>query len=230
MPSAMPGSPPVGGSGLDIDATLAILERAYPYHPMSEVTGCEPFRVLVACLLSLRSKDELTMTVCEQLFPRAQTPQAFAALDAETLAQWIYPIGFYRNKARTIIHVSQELIARFGGAVPDDLDALLTLKGVGRKTANLVVSLGFDKPAICVDTHVHRIMNRLGYIDARTPEATEMALRAQLPPRWWRTVNRVLVCHGKDCCKPIGAQCDRCPVAAHCAKIAVKPRPVPAHR
>lgn len=218
---------PPAPSPAAIDAILTTLAHTYPHHPMSEVTGCEPFKVLIACLLSLRSKDELTMDVCQRLFARVSTPQAFAELEADMLADWIYPIGFYRTKARTLIAVSRDLLARFDGAVPGDLDTLLTLKGVGRKTANLVVSLGFNQPAICVDTHVHRIMNRLGYVATRTPEATEMALRATLAPHWWGVVNRVLVCHGKDCCKPIGAQCDRCPVRTACPQIDVRPRRAP---
>src|SRR5581483_5869345 len=140
----------------------------------------DPFRVLIACLLSLRTKDETTGPAAARLFALADTPEALRRLSPRTIERAIYPVGFYRTKARVLREVSRDLIERFGGRVPDDIDALLTLKGVGRKTANLVVTQGFNKPGICVDVHVHRISNRLGYVTTRTPEETEAALRRRL--------------------------------------------------
>jgi endonuclease-3 len=139
-----------------------------------------------------------------------------------TIEHAIFPVGFYRTKARVILGVSRDLLDRFGGRVPDDLDALLTLKGVGRKTANLVVTVGFGKPGICVDTHVHRISNRLGFVRTRTPEETEQALRAKLPRRYWIELNDLLVAFGQNICRPLGPHCSRCPVATRCPRIGVR--------
>jgi endonuclease-3 len=142
-------------------------------------------------------------------------------LSARRLQRAIYPVGFYRTKTRVILGLCRDLLARFGGRVPDDLDALLTLKGVGRKTANLVVTVGFAKPGICVDTHVHRISNRLGYVRTRTPEQTEMALRAKLPRRYWIGYNDLLVSFGQNVCTPLSPRCSRCPVRELCRKVGV---------
>jgi endonuclease-3 len=142
-------------------------------------------------------------------------------LTARAIERLIYPVGFYRTKARVILGICRDLLARFGGRVPDDLDALLTLKGVGRKTANLVVTMGFGKPGICVDTHVHRISNRLGYVRTRTPDQTEMALRAKLPRRHWIGYNDLLVSFGQNVCTPISPRCSRCPVSGLCRKVGV---------
>jgi endonuclease-3 len=206
---------------------LSILDEAYPDHPMGDLTAGQPYLVLVACILSLRTKDEVSIPASQRLFKLAQTPKAMVQLDAETIASTIYPTGFYKTKAVTIIEASQALLDRFDGQVPNTIEALLTLKGVGRKTANLVVGLGHRLPAICVDTHVHRICNRLGYLQTSTPDATEFALRDHLPVPFWQVINRVMVRHGQDCCKPIGPRCDVCPVIADCAQVGVKPRTPP---
>ena len=145
----------------------------------------DPFRVLIACLLSLRTKDETTGPAAERLFALADTPAVMLRLPAPAIERAIFPVGFYRTKARVILGVCRDLLEHFGSRVPDTIDELLTLKGVGRKTANLVVTVGFGKPGICVDIHVHRISNRLGYVRTRTPEKTEVALRACLPRRDW---------------------------------------------
>lgn len=207
-----------------IGKILQILEETYQTHPMGDVTERDPYRVLIGCILSLRTKDEVTIPACERLFSKADTPESLLKLSPEEIQRIIYPVGFYRNKSQTLREVSQDLIDRYGGQVPDTIDELLTLKGVGRKTANLVVGLGHQKPAICVDTHVHRINNRLGYIETQTPDETEAALRAKLPVKYWDIVNRVLVRHGQEICKPIGARCDICPVEKYCLKVDVKPR------
>jgi len=181
----------------------------------------DPFRVLIACLLSLRTQDSTTGPAAARLFAVAATPQAMLTLPARRIEQLIYPVGFYRTKARVLLGVSRDLIDRFGGRVPDDIDALLTLKGVGRKTANLVVTMGYGKPGICVDTHVHRISNRLGYVRTRTPEQTEMALRATLPRRFWIGYNDLLVSFGQNICAPLSPKCSQCPVNDLCPKVGV---------
>ena len=176
----------------------------------------------MACLLSLRTQDTTTGPAAARLFALADTPHAMLELSARTIERAIYPVGFYRTKARVILGLSRDLLDRFDGGVPDDIDALLTLKGVGRKTANLVVTLGFDKPGICVDTHVHRISNRLGYVRTRTPDETEMALRAKLPPRYWIGYNDLLVTFGQNVCAPVSPKCSVCPVARLCRRVGVR--------
>ena len=176
----------------------------------------------MACLLSLRTQDTTTGPAAARLFALADTPRAMLELSARTIERAIYPVGFYRTKARVILGLSRDLLDRFAGRVPDDIDALLTLKGVGRKTANLVVTLGFDKPGICVDTHVHRISNRLGYVRTRTPDETEMALRAKLPSRYWIGYNDLLVTFGQNVCAPVSPKCSLCPVARLCRRVGVR--------
>ena len=176
----------------------------------------------MACLLSLRTQDTTTGPAAARLFALADTPHAMLELSARTIERAIYPVGFYRTKARVIRGLSRDLLERFDGGVPDDIDALLTLKGVGRKTANLVVTLGFDKPGICVDTHVHRISNRLGYVRTRTPDETEMALRAKLPSRYWIGYNDLLVTFGQNVCAPVSPKCSVCPVARWCRRVGVR--------
>ena len=181
----------------------------------------DPFRVLIACILSLRTQDTTTGPAAARLFAVADTPERLLALTPARIARLIYPVGFYRTKARVILGISRDLLARYGGRVPDSIDALLTLDGVGRKTANLVVTLGFNKPGICVDTHVHRISNRLGYVRTRNPEETEMALRATLPRRFWIGYNDLLVAFGQNVCAPISPKCSTCPVSNLCRRVGV---------
>jgi len=181
----------------------------------------DSFRLLIGCLLSLRTKDETTYPAAVRLFRLADRPEAMLRLTPRQIERAIFPVGFYRTKARVILGVCRDLLTRFDGKVPDDLDALLTLKGVGRKTANLVVTLGFGKPGICVDTHVHRISNRLGYVKTKTPEQTEMALREKLPRRYWIDYNDLLVTFGQNICKPLSPLCSRCPVQRRCLKVGV---------
>ena len=182
----------------------------------------DPFRVLISCLLSLRTKDETTGPASQRLFALADTPQKMVQLTAQEIERAIYPVGFYRTKAKTIIEICRVLLAEHGGLVPADMDALLRMKGVGRKTANLVLTQGFAKAAICVDTHVHRISNRWGYVQTGSPNETEMALRERLPRRYWSGYNDLLVAFGQTICKPISPLCDtRCPVRAYCPQIGV---------
>jgi len=206
-----------------IDAVIRTLRREVRQwrEPVVGRYKDDPFTTLISCLLSLRTKDATTRTASERLFRLARTPQRMRQLSVRTIERAIYPVGFYHTKARTIRTVCQTLIDRYGGRVPGDLDALLTITGVGRKTANLVVTLAFRRPGICVDTHVHRISNRWGYVRTKTPEATEMALRRRLPPRYWRTYNDLLVSFGQNLCHPTSPWCSRCQLSPLCPKIGV---------
>ena len=181
----------------------------------------DPYQILVSCLLSLRTKDQVTHQASHRLFQLATTPQQMVRLSREKIRKAIYPVGFYKTKARTVQGVSRDILDRFGGKVPDTLEELLSLKGVGRKTANLVVTLGFHKPGICVDTHVHRISNRLGLVRTKTPEKTEEALRRTLPPQYWIEWNDLLVSFGQNLCKPISPLCSQCPIERYCPRIGV---------
>jgi endonuclease-3 len=181
----------------------------------------DPFTTLLSCLLSLRTKDETTRAASRRLFRLARTPRRMLALSTRTIERAIYPVGFYRTKAKTIRSVCRTLLRRYHGEVPDELEELLTIKGVGRKTANLVVTLAFHKDGICVDTHVHRISNRWGYVSTKTPEQTEMALRRLLPRRHWQTYNDLLVTFGQNLCHPTSPWCSRCPLERRCAKVGV---------
>lgn len=181
----------------------------------------DPFRVLISCILSQQTKDEVTRVASERLYRLADRPDTMRTLRERQIERAIYPVSFYRIKAKAIREVCQALLTRFSGRVPDSLEALLSLNGVGRKTANLVVTVGFRKPGICVDTHVHRISNRWGYVRAKTPEQTEMALRRKLPKRHWIYYNDLLVPFGQHLCRPISPFCSRCPVERWCAKVGV---------
>jgi len=181
----------------------------------------DPFRVLIACILSLRTQDTTTGPAAERLFAAADTPRAMRRLSPSEIERRIYPVGFYRTKARVILGICRDLLDRFGGRVPDAIDDLLTLRGVGRKTANLVVTVGYGQPGICVDTHVHRISNRLGYVRTPTPDATEMALRAKLPRRFWIGYNDLLVAFGQNVCAPVSPRCSVCPVRPLCRRVGV---------
>jgi len=183
-----------------------------------------PFKILISCLLSLRTKDEVTEKAAEKLFSRAISPENMANLSLQEIEKLIYPVGFYRNKAKTIKKISEILYKKYNGKVPSTLQGLLSLPGVGRKTANLVLSLGFKKPGICVDTHVHRIANRWGYVKTKSPHQTEFALREKLPQKYWIEFNRMLVAFGKTICRPISPFCSRCPVERFCDKVGVTKR------
>jgi len=189
---------------------------------VAQQTKRDPFRILIGCLLSLRTKDETTGPASARLFALADTPAAMLALPTRTIERAIFPVGFYRTKARVLHRVCRDLLERFDGRVPSDLDALLTLHGVGRKTANLVVTFAFDLPGICVDTHVHRISNRLGFVRTRTPDETEQALRRRLPRRHWIGLNDLLVAFGQNLCRPTSPHCSRCPIAGSCPRIGVR--------
>jgi endonuclease III len=212
----------------DIHRAMATLQAAAPNWTATALTevartmGRDPFKILIGCLLSLRTKDETTGPAAARLFALAGTPEAMVKLSADQVAKTIYPVGFYRTKALSILDICRVLVERHGGRVPDTMEGLLELKGVGRKTANLVLTLGFQTPAICVDTHVHRISNRWGYVRTKTPKDTESALRRKLPKEYWMVYNDLLVSFGQNLCKPISPLCRWCPLADMCPKVGVK--------
>jgi len=181
----------------------------------------DPFKVLISCILSLRTQDKVTGEASRRLFRLAQTPEALSRLPVRLIEKTIYPVGFYRVKAKNIKEMSAEIIAKHHGRVPDTIEELLTLKGVGRKTANLVITLGYKKNGICVDTHVHRIPNRWGLIRTKTPHQTEFTLREILPVRYWKELNSHLVAFGQGICKPISPLCSQCKIQSFCDRVGV---------
>ena len=206
----------------DIDKIVKILKDAE--QPRSEFvhlmdTFNDPYLVLIGCILSLRTNDRTTYPATLRMLELAKTPQAMMKVNVNDLAKAIYPVGFYENKARQIIELSRQIVEELGGKVPDVIEDLCRFKGVGRKTANLVLARGFNKPAICVDVHVHRIFNRLGYVKTKNPEETEFALREKLPKKYWIDINTLIVTHGQNVCKPIKPMCSSCPIEKYCAKI-----------
>lgn len=211
----------------NLDCVLRVLKRQVKTLPDPSVTLVgerwkNPFLVLISCILSLRTKDETTLPAAERLFHLADTPKAILRLTPRQIEEAVYPVGFYRTKARTILGICRDLVDKFNGRVPADLDTLLTFKGVGRKTANLVLTEGFGIPGICVDTHVHRISNRMGYVETTSPYETEMALRKKLPLRHWINYNAVLVAWGQNICRPLSPLCSRCGIRRYCARRGVK--------
>ncbi|MEW6500648.1 MAG: exodeoxyribonuclease III [Thermodesulfobacteriota bacterium] len=219
----------------DIEAVLAILEKAVralavPVVDLIAVQSKDPFKVLVATILSARTRDETTARAAAKLFARAPDQDSLERLGEEAIARLIHPVGFFRTKARHLALLPGLLRERFGGVIPQTVEELCELPGVGRKTANLVVAVAFGKPAICVDTHVHRIMNIWGYVATKTPFATEMALREKLPARYWLTVNSILVAFGQGICLPVRPHCDLCPVERWCPQLGVTPRVPPAQQ
>jgi len=181
----------------------------------------DPFRILVSTVISLRTKDEVTEAASGRLFDLADTPEGISGLRLATIRKVIYPAGFYKTKAKTLRDIARRLVAEYNSRVPDSVDELLTFKGVGRKTATLVVSLGYGIPAICVDTHVHRISNRLGLVETSNPTETEFALMDALAKRFWIGYNELLVSFGQTVCKPISPFCSTCPVKRSCPRIGV---------
>ncbi len=175
-----------------------------------------PYIVLICCILSLRTNDKTTIGASKRMLEMGKTPLEISKLDCDALARAIYPVGFYKNKAGQIIELSKALVKDYNSIVPNSIDELTKFKGVGRKTANLVLTKGYNIPALCVDTHVHRISNRLGLVDTKTPDETEMALRKTLPKKYWIDFNTLLVTHGQNICKPIKPNCELCSIRKYC--------------
>ncbi len=209
----------------DVDNVLRIIERENKRFVEPVVTTISreqtPFHVLISCLLSLRTKDQTTREASNRLFAVADNPEDMMKISATRIEKLIYPAGFYRTKARKIKEICDVLVKTYKGRVPDEIDELLKLNGVGRKTANLVVTLGYRKPGICVDTHVHRITNRWGYVKTRNPHETEFTLRKKLPQKYWLTVNDLLVTYGQNICVPVSPKCSICLINVYCKKAGV---------
>ncbi len=209
----------------EIDQIVQILKEQY-LNTLSALENVsrsrDPYKVLISCLLSLRTKDEVTAVASNRLLARAATPQAMVQLAKDEIEALIYPVGFYHRKAEQIREISRILIDEYNSKVPESLDELLKLKGVGRKTANIVITMGFKKQGIAVDTHVHRISNRLGLVTTKTPEQTEFALRDILPQKHWIVFNNLLVMHGQRICTPISPKCSICPLSEYCERAGVE--------
>jgi endonuclease-3 len=210
----------------DIGKVIARISKAMAHLPDPSVTLVgkkwkSPFLVLISCILSLRTKDETTLPASERLFSLANKPETLLKLSLAQIEKAIYPVGFYKTKARTIHGICHDILEKFDGKVPDEIDVLMTMKGVGRKTANLVLTEGFGKPAMCVDTHVHRISNRLGYVRTKSPDETEWALREKLPTKYWMEYNALLVTWGQNVCRPVSPICSTCPINDICRKQGV---------
>jgi len=210
----------------NIDDIVAILKRENKKYIVPIVTTISksksPFKVLISCLLSLRTKDKVTTEASNRLFKLASNPRQMLNMSTKDIEKAIYPVGFYITKSKRIKEICKTLLNDCGGAVPDEIDELLKLKGVGRKTANLVVTLGYGKLGICVDTHVHRISNRLGLIKTKTPEQTEFTLRKKLPQKHWLIYNDLLVTYGQNLCVPISPWCSKCKIYKYCKRVGVK--------
>ena len=198
---------------------LLKVTKTMPMPVVTEIkltTNKDAYKILISTMLSLRTKDVATRDASMRLFEKAGNPKEMLKLSEEKIAKLIYPVGFYRVKAKNILEVSKIITEDYDGKVPDEIDELLKFKGVGRKVANLVVTEAFDKDGICVDTHVHRISNRFGYVSTKKPEQTEFALRKKLPKEYWRVYNDTLVIYGQNLCKPINPMCDKCSVSKYC--------------
>ena len=204
---------------INIDKIVEILQNANQQR--SEFVNLmegfhNPYLVLIACILSLRTNDKTTYPATLRMLELAKTPQEMMNISEGDLANAIYPVGFYKNKAKQIIELSKTIVEKLNGKVPDTIENLTKFNGVGRKTANLVLAKGFGIPAICVDVHVHRIFNRIGYVITKTPDETEFALREKLPQKYWLDINTLMVTHGQNVCKPTKPKCDECPIREFC--------------
>ncbi len=209
-----------------IDDIVTILKRENKKYIVPIVTIVSmtksPFMVLISCLLSLRTKDKVTAEASNRLFKLADNPEKMLGLSIKNIEKAIYPVGFYKTKAKRIKEICRVLLDDYEGVVPNEIDELLKLKGVGRKTANLTVTLGYGKLGICVDTHVHRISNRLGLVKTKTPEQTEFALRKKLPQKHWLIYNDLLVTYGQNLCVPVSPWCSKCRIFKYCKRVGVK--------
>ncbi|MBN2552185.1 MAG: endonuclease III [Spirochaetales bacterium] len=204
--------------------TLREYVEGSPLPSVSEVAERrrDPFSILVSTMISLRTKDQVTAAASERLLRRAPAPRDLARMEEKEIAELIFPAGFYNTKAKNLKRMAEQLVSRHAGRVPEGMEQLLELPGVGRKTANLVRNLGYGLDGICVDTHVHRISNRLGWVHTKTPEQTEVALESVLPREYWIPINELLVRFGQMLCTPLSPFCSRCPVRRHCPRIGVE--------
>lgn len=211
----------------EIHEAITILREEVPRYVTPAVTIVtaetgDPFRILISCILSLRTQDKTTFEASERLFSKAPDPASLMKMEVEEIEELIYPVGFYRNKARDIKTISERLVSEYSSIVPNTIEGLLEFRGVGRKTANLVVTMGYKLPGICVDIHVHRITNRWGYVETKNPDATETALRKKLPKEYWLEINDLLVTYGQNLCKPISPFCSKCRLHEICKRVGVE--------
>jgi len=204
---------------MNIERVIALLKAHYG---KTFLQNREPFYVLISCILSHRTKDEVTYPAAKRLFKIAKNPKEMLGLSKRQIERAIFPVGFYKTKAKRIKDICSVLLKAYNGKVPNNFNELLKLKGVGRKTAGIVLTHGFGIPAMPIDTHCHRIANRLGWVKTRTPEQTERALMAIVPKRHWIELNELLVKHGQTICKPINPYCSKCFIARYCKKVGVK--------
>ena len=210
---------------MDIDKIVSCLHNDYKTNKVQHTEFVDfmenvkdPYLVLICCILSLRTNDKTTIKATRRMLKLAKTPDKMQFIDVDELSEAIYPVGFYKNKASQIIELSKIIVEKYNGIVPNEIEELIKFKGVGRKTANLVLTKGFNIPAICVDVHVHRICNRLGYVKTSSPDETEMALRKILPKKYWIDFNTLLVTHGQNICKPQKPNCSNCSISKYCNK------------
>jgi endonuclease-3 len=210
---------------VDIDSIVRILKitvKGFHMPVVSEISlRKDPYAVLFSCLLSLRTKDETTAAASKRLFKEAPDVYLLAKLPVKRIENLIYPVGFYKTKAKRIKDIANRIVKEYSGKVPDTIEELLKFRGIGRKTANIVITIGFRKPGVAVDTHVHRISNRLGYVKTNTPEQTEFALRAKLPKKYWIVYNDLLVTWGQNICKPVSPLCSKCAISRYCSRAGV---------
>ena len=211
----------------DIDSIYKILNKTVkdykvPIVDLVEARTKDPFKILVTTILSARTKDEVTARASVSLFKKVSVPKDINKLTIKQIEKLIYPVGFYKNKAKYLKKLPVVLKEKFNNKIPRTIEELIELPGVGRKTANLVMAVAFKIPAICVDVHVNRIMNRFGYIRTKNPLETEMALRKKLPKKYWLKINYIIVAFGQNLCKPINPKCDVCPVYKYCKRVGVK--------
>ncbi len=211
----------------EIEKILNFLEDVWEYEnsPLKVYGNLEksnPFQILISTILSSRTKDKITYTAADRLFKIFKTPQELANANVNDIEKIIYPVGFYKTKAKIIKKVSEIIIQKYNGKLPQDLNSLLSLPGVGRKTANLVLSIAFNKDTICVDTHVHRISNRIGIVSSKTPQETEIKLKETVPKKYWKKINKLMVSFGQTICKPIKPECERCKISDICVYYKTK--------
>lgn len=211
---------------VNIDAIYTILKKEVinykvPIVDLIKIQTNDPERVLIATILSARTKDQTTAAACKKLFAKISRVMDLEHISEKEIEQLIYPVGFYKTKAKHLKQLPAILKEKFGEKIPETVEELIKLPGVGRKTANLVVAVGFQKPGMCVDTHVHRITNRLGYVTTKNPFQTEMALRKKLPKQYWEKINSMLVAFGQHTCTPISPHCSRCPIRKYCKRVDV---------
>lgn len=210
----------------NIDEVIEILEMEaekwnVPVVTLISIQEKDPFKVLLSTIISLRTKDEVTIEASKRLYKILEKPEDIYSIEIPDIEKAIYPAGFYKRKSTQIKNICERLVKEFESKVPKEIDTLLTFEGIGRKTANLVLSEGYGIAAMCVDVHVHRISNRWAYVETKTPEETEVALRKKLPKKYWNEYNTLLVAFGQSLCRPVSPHCSKCPILNYCPRIGV---------